>query len=136
MPSAGRRDAALARLRRVRWIVATGAVGLAAGFSVLAHAATPGYQKRRHAIVTAASGTPVGHSTVSHHRRRHHRRRHAVATGAPSGPRASAAPQTSPAASAPAPAPSAPAPVQPAPAPAPAPPAASQQAPATVSGGS
>jgi hypothetical protein len=127
------RDAALRRLRGFQKLVLVAALALAAGFAVLAQAATPPYQKHRATEVTLAA--PARHGT--HHARRHrrHHRHHHAAAAAPSSAPAPSAPSSAPAAPAPAPvpAPAAPAPVQPAPAPAPAP---TQRPPAATSGGS
>jgi hypothetical protein len=112
------RDRALRRLRGLRWFVAALTLALVAGFAVLAYAATPPYQKKRH-VEVALRSTPGSTTTKTHHRRQHrHHRRH----------QAQAAP-VAPAPSAPQPAPVQPQPPAAAPTPTP-------QPPVTRSGGS
>jgi hypothetical protein len=137
--SARARDAALRRLRRIELSVALLGLALAAGFAVLAHAATTPHQKQRATLVAEAPVRTRG--TRVHHRHHRSRPRHHAATA-----KAATAPATpAPATPAPSPAvppavaqPPAPAP-RPAPAqvqPPPAPPVQTYQPPVATSGGS
>jgi hypothetical protein len=138
---AAARDAALARLTRVKRLVVVLTLALAAGFAVLAQGATPPAQKQRHAVVLADASRPAKAQARPHHvRRHHHHRRHrssqassaaatATSSSAPAAPSTPSPAQSQSQAQAPAAQPQAPA------APA-APPAATQQQPAATSGGS
>jgi protein TonB len=131
--AASARDDALRRLRNVQRLVVVAGIGLAAGFAVLAHAATPQYQKRRATEVSLAvpglRATPPARVHKRHHKPKRHRVPAAVAvapvTQAPA-PVQSAPPP------APTPPPAAPVQIQPPPA-APAP---TPQPPVVTSGGS
>jgi hypothetical protein len=73
--TASARDSALRRLRRLQRAAVVGGVAMAAGFAVLAHAATPPYQKRRAAEVTLVA--PARHQARrvhTHHPHHHHHR--------------------------------------------------------------
>src|SRR5947199_10605808 len=77
------RDAALRRLTVVKRFVVVLTLALAAGFAVLAHGATPPYQKHRHAVVVAAaSAQPKASAAKPHRRHKRHHRHHAAATSA------------------------------------------------------
>ena len=124
------RDRALRRLRGARWLVAALTLALSAGFAVLAHGATPPYQKQRHQVVALRDTGAAG--TTQHRRHhRHHRRRAQTQTQVPAAPSSATATPSTPVAPQPAP-------VQPQPQPqAPvAPPAPAPAPPVTTSGGS
>lgn len=131
--AASARDDALRRLRNVQRLAVVAGIGLAAGFAVLAHAATPPYQKRRAAeVALAVPGLRATPPARAHKRHHHHKHRvPAAVASAPVTP-APAPVQSSPPPPAPTPPPAAPVQIQPPPA-APAP---TPQPPVVTSGGS